>query len=65
MATKNGLTRIKGKSLNDYLKDDPSLMEKYSYKDFLAKKTAPDNTDSPIKEVYAKYKKIVSSFEEA
>lgn len=53
----------KGKSLNDYLQDDPSLTEKHSYEDFITKPIS-NNTNLPTKEMYAKYREIISSFEQ-
>ena len=63
MADAKEWKRMKGKCLNDYLAEDPSLKQKYSYEEFLSKKTAPDNTDIPIKEAYAEYKEVVSVLE--
>ena len=43
------------KSLQGFLNDDASLTEKVSYEQFLEKKTAPNNSDDALGEVYKAY----------
>lgn len=43
------------KGLQDFLAEDRSLAEEMSYADYQDKKSAPDNSDRGIKEVYETY----------
>ncbi len=49
----------KRKQLQDFLKEDKSLLEKISYEEYLAKKSAPNNSDEPLDKTYRKYREII------
>lgn len=43
---------IKQKGFNDYLIDDPSLAEKFTYEEFYSKKATPVNEDVTIEQAF-------------
>lgn len=55
-----GEEKITPKGLEQILKEDASLKEKYTYQEFMDKKSTPRNSDSSVEEVYEDYKKIKS-----
>jgi len=46
-------TTVKG--LQQFLDEDASLKEKFTYEEFMNKKSAPDNSDVTIDEAYRVY----------
>lgn len=47
--------KLEVKGLQDFLAEDESLAEKMTYADYQNKKSAPDNSDRGISEVYETY----------
>lgn len=47
------------KGLQDFLTEDESLAEKMTYTDYENKKSAPDNSDRGIREVYETYRTLL------
>lgn len=54
----------KQKGFHDYLRDDPTLAEKYTYDEFYNQKaSAPTNNDVSINKAYASYLEICAELE--
>ena len=51
----------KRKQLQDFLNEDKSLLEKISYEEYIAKKSAPNNSDEPLDKTYRKYREIIEA----
>jgi len=51
---------IKPKGLQEILEENVTLIEKYTYEEYEAGKTIPQNSDDPIDKAYENYKKIKS-----
>lgn len=49
---------IKPKGLAEILAENPSLTQKFTYDDYEAGMTVPQNTDEAIAEAYANYRKV-------
>lgn len=53
--------RKRGKGLREFLAEDTSLMEKITFEEFQNNKTAPDNSDADIEEVYRTYLELTEN----
>lgn len=53
------IKKIEIKGLRDFLAEDASLAEEITFADYQNKKSAPDNSDREIREVYENYRALL------
>lgn len=52
---------IKPKRISDFISEDTSLTEEMTLEDYENKKSAPCNSDAPLKEAYEAYKQVLET----
>lgn len=53
---KDSVINVKTKGLSDFLSEDKSLTDTFSYEEFCEKKAAPNNSDDILEDVYRAYR---------
>lgn len=54
-------TMVKPKSFTDFISEDGSLAEEMTLEEYENKKSAPSNSDAPLKEAYEAYKRVLET----